>query len=66
MKVAWYRKPEDEEWQEALLTEDEALIPEATKWAEAQGWTVRVADIALTVPPQFGANVLNTRRPRRR
>ena len=53
MKVAWARKKGEPESTEVLLTEHEDRIPAATKWAEANGYVVRVAEIDMTEPPDF-------------
>ena len=58
-RVAYARKVGEPDYTEVILTTDEAKIPEATKWAEANGYVVRVAVYDLDEPPKFGANVLN-------
>lgn len=57
MKVAWATKIGAEEWEEILLTEVEERIPAATEWAKANGYTVRIAEIDLTVRPDFTKTV---------
>ena len=58
MKVAFARKVGEPEYNEVLLTEAEDRIPAATKWAEENGYTVRIAEIDMNTPPKFGRNVL--------
>jgi hypothetical protein len=58
MKILFGHKAGEPEWTEELITEVEERIPAATKWAESQGYVVRVAEVDLSVPPQFGRNVL--------
>jgi hypothetical protein len=53
MKVAFCTKIGEPEWTEELLTEVEDRIPAATKWAEERGYNVRVAEIDLSVAPDF-------------
>lgn len=57
MRIAWCRKPDEPASKEQLLTECEDRIPAAVKWAEAQGYVVRIAEIDLTVPPDFRATI---------
>ena len=52
-KVAYCTKKGEPEWTEQVLTDHEASIPEATKWAEANGYAVRVAEIDLGCPPDW-------------
>lgn len=59
VKVAWATKKGAPEWTEELLTEVEEDISAATKWAEENGYVVRVAEIDLDTPPEFAKNVLN-------
>ena len=59
IKIAFAHKVGEPDYTEILLTEVEERIPEATAWAKANGYVVRVAEIDLSTPPVFGANVIN-------
>ena len=59
-KVLWATKIGAPDYDEQLITEVEARIPDASAWAKANGFDrLRVATIDLSVPPQFGANLLS-------
>ena len=58
VKVAFCRKQGAPDYTEELLTEVEERIPAASKWAESQGYIVRVAEIDLDTPPKFGIDSL--------
>jgi hypothetical protein len=53
VKIAWATKIGAPDYTEKLLTEVEDRIPAATAWAKANGYTVRVADVDLSTPPDF-------------
>ena len=57
VRVAFCTKLGAEEWTEELLTDQEEQIPAATKWAEANGYKVRVANINLGAAPNWAACV---------
>lgn len=58
MKVLFGHKSDEPEYTEVLITEVEERIPDATKWAESNGYTVRVAEINLSKAPDF-TKILN-------
>ena len=58
MRVLFGRKVGAPDYTEALITEVEERIPDATAWATANGYVVRVAEIDLSKPPVFGANIV--------
>jgi hypothetical protein len=56
-KVLWGTKPGAPDWDESILTETEALIPDAMKWAEEQGFrNIRIQNIEVT-PPDFTGTI---------
>lgn len=58
MKILFAVKLGDEDWQEQLVTEQEAQIEAASQWARAHGFDrLRVADIDLTTKPDFTATL---------
>jgi len=51
MKILFAVKVGDEDWQEQLITENEAAIEPASKWALVNGFDrLRVAEIGDDVP----------------
>ena len=60
--VVWGRQEGAEAWQEELLAERPTLSSarDVVRIAEGDGWVgCRIARMDLSVPPTFGANLLN-------
>ena len=53
IKVLFGHKVDEPDYTEALITEVEERIPNATEWAEANGYVVRVAEIDLDERPDW-------------
>ena len=58
MKILWATHKDKPVYAEVLITEVEERIPEASKWAIANGYiNLRVADIDLSVKPDFTGTI---------
>jgi hypothetical protein len=58
MKTLWATQIGAEDWQEELITEVEEDIEKASAWAIENGFDrLRIADIDLTVIPDFAATI---------
>jgi len=58
MKILYATEKNAPDWQEQLITGVEGRIPDAKKWALANGFDrLRVAEIDLTVKPDFAKAV---------
>ena len=58
MKILWAVKVGDEDWNEQIITENEADIEQASKWALANGFhKLRVAEVDLAQPPDFTSTI---------
>jgi hypothetical protein len=63
-KVLWATRIGNEDWQEEIITTDETKIPDAKKWAMANGFDrFRVQVIDQDEVPDF-TKVLNKKRGR--
>lgn len=58
VQVAYYRRPDEPQYMEQLLTDKQDQVKPSVKWATSQGYVVRVAEIDLSTPPDF-AKTLN-------
>jgi len=54
-KVLWGTRPDAPDWDESILTENEALFLDAIRWAEAQGFrNIRISSIENEMPDFVG------------
>lgn len=65
-KILFGVRKGNEDWQEELITENEARIEDAKKWAAANGFDrFRIAVVDLSAPPDFAQAVTTRRRGRK-
>lgn len=58
VKTLWATRIGAPDWQEELITDNESLIEDATKWAKANGFDrIRVAEIDLSKKPDWSKTV---------
>jgi hypothetical protein len=58
VKILYATKIGEPEYAEQLITEVESRIPDATRWATANGFDrIRVAEVDLEAKPDFAATV---------